>query len=418
MGRRRSGEMPRVAVVKPHNHVRVRIGGRAYWLGKSINGTVTKEQQREASKLWQQYLHGGIPDNQPLIETSADSQELNSKKLTVGQMMQQYLSYAEIYYRKPDGRTTSCVAEILTASRSLALWSDTPAAKFGSKALKAVRAAEINRGRPRVTVNRIAKTIRSAFKWAASEELVSASVWHALQTVAAIQKGRTKAPELPPITEVAEWVVKETIPFLSPVVAAMVMLQRWTGARPGEIVIIRPCDIDQQDKVWLYHPSHFKTDWQVNAERVIAIGPEGQQILKSFLNRPAESYCFSPRESEVWRSKVRRENRASSLTPSQAARRPKSDGKRRPRERYDTCSYRRAIERGVHAANKRRQKDGLELLPNWSPNQLRHLRAGEIEQTLGIEMAAAVLGHSKVETTAIYARRKQQLAIKAARMTG
>tara|TARA_Y100000385_G_scaffold271833_1_gene312132 strand:- start:369 stop:1154 length:786 start_codon:yes stop_codon:yes gene_type:complete len=261
MGRRRSGEMPRVAVVKPHDHVRVRIGGRAYWLGKAANGRVTKDQQREASKLWQQYLDGGIPDSQPLIETSADSQELNSKELTVGQMMQQYLAYAEIYYKKPDGRTTSCVAEILTASRSLAHWSDTPASEFGPKALKAVRVAEINRGRPRVTVNRIAKTIRSAFKWAASEELVSASVWHALQTVAAIQKGRTKAPELPPVTEVAEWVVKETIPFLSPVVAAMVMLQRWTGARPGEIVIIRPCDIEQQDKVWIYHPSRFKTDW-------------------------------------------------------------------------------------------------------------------------------------------------------------
>ena len=418
MGRRRSGEMPRVAVVKPHDHVRVRIGGRAYWLGKSANGRVTKDQQREASKLWQQYLDGGIPDSQPLIEPSADSQELTSKELTVGQMMQQYLAFAEIYYKKPDGRTTSCVAEILTASRSLVLWSDTTAEEFGPKALKAVRVAEINRGRPRVTVNRIAKTIRSAFKWAASEELVSASVWHALQTVAAIQKGRTKAPELPPVTEVAEWVVKETIPFLSPVVAAMVMLQRWTGARPGEIVIIRPCDIGQQDKVWVYHPSHFKTDWQVNAERVIAIGPEGQQILKPFLNRPSESFCFSPQESEVWRSKVRRTNRNSPLTPSQAARCPKPGGKRRPRKRYDTCSYRRAIERGVYAANKARQKKGLKPLSQWSPNQLRHLRAGEIEQTLGIEMAAAVLGHSKVETTAIYARRKRQLARVAALESG
>ena len=418
MGRRRSGEMPRVAVVKPHDHVRVRIGGRAYWLGKAASGRVTKEQQREASRLWQQYLDGGISNSQPPLEPSADSQDLHNKKLTVGQMMQQYLAYAEIYYKKPDGRTTSCVAEILTASRSLALWSDTLASDFGPKVLKAVRVAEINRGRPRVTVNRIAKTIRSAFKWAASEELVSASVWHALQTVAAIQKGRTKAPELPPVTEVAEWVVKETIPFLSPVVAAMVMLQRWTGARPGEIVIIRPCDIDQQDKVWIYHPSRFKTDWQANAERVIAIGPEGQQILQSFLNRPSESYCFSPRESEVWRSKVRRTNRNSPLTPSQDARRPKPDGKRGPRERYDTCSYRRAIERGVYAANKARQTKGLEPLPQWSPNQLRHLRAGEIEQTLGIEMAAAVLGHSKVETTAIYARRKRQLARVAALESG
>jgi site-specific recombinase XerC len=54
----------------------------------------------------------------------------------------------------------------------------------------------------------------------------------------------------------------------------------------------------------------------------------------------------------------------------------------------------------------------------WSPNQLRHLRAGELEEALGIEASSAVLGHSKVETTAIYARRKRQLACEAARMMG
>ena len=273
--------------------------------------------------------------------------------------------------RKPDGRTTSCVAEILTASRSLALWSDTLASDFGPKTLKALRAAEIDRGRPRVTVNRIAKTIRSAFKWAASEELVSASVWHALQTVAAIQKGRTKAPELPPVTEVAEWVVKETIPFLSPVVAAMVMLQRWTGARPGEIVIIRPCDIDQQDKVWLYHPSRFKTDWQANAERVIAIGPEGQQILKPFLNRPSESFCFSPQESEVWRSKVRRSNRNSSTYALTGCTASKSLMGNAVHE-SDTIHVRTAERLSVAFMQpiNWRQKKALKPLSQWSPNQL------------------------------------------------
>jgi integrase len=192
------------------------------------------------------------------------------------------------------------------------------------------------------------------------------------------------------------------------------MLQRWTGARPGEIVIIRPCDIDQQDKVWLYHPSHFKTDWQANSERVIAIGPEGRQILRSFLNRPSGSFCFSPQESEVWRSKVRRFNRASPLTPSQGARRPKADGKRRPRERYDTCSYRRAIERGVNAANKRRQKDGLELLPNWSPNGTPPRCNGQGESTASgfqrshAEMAILIMPSQLQFSSRLYGRVREQ----------
>jgi len=41
MGRRRTGEMPRVVVVKPHGHAGVRIGGKAYWLGKCPDGKPT-----------------------------------------------------------------------------------------------------------------------------------------------------------------------------------------------------------------------------------------------------------------------------------------------------------------------------------------------------------------------------------------
>jgi len=49
---------------------------------------------------------------------------------------------------------------------------------------------------------------------------------------------------------------------------------------------------------------------------------------------------------------------------------------------------------------------------------LRHLRAGEVEQALGIEAANAVLGHTNIRTTEIYARRKLQLAVEAQRQIG
>jgi hypothetical protein len=100
------------------------------------------------------------------------------------------------------------------------------------------------------------------------------------------------------------------------------------------------------------------------------------------------------------------------------ARKPKPNGDRRPGDHYDSCSYRRAIQRGIEMANRNRHTAGLTPLPGWAPNQLRHLRAGELEESLGIEASAAVLGHSKVETTAIYARRKRQLACEAARRMG
>ena len=137
-------------------------------------------------------------------------------------------------------------------------WNHLCAESFGPKTLKSLQNREIERGRPRVTVNRITKTIRQIFKWAASEEIVSATVWHALCTVACIRKGRTIAHEIKPIEEVPDWVVTATMPFVSPVVAAMIGLQRWTGMRPGEVVIIRQCDIDRSNEIWIYQPLHSR----------------------------------------------------------------------------------------------------------------------------------------------------------------
>lgn len=94
-------------------------------------------------------------------------------------------------------------------------------------------------------------------------------------------------------------------------------------------------------------------------------------------------------------------------------------GQRRPGERYTTASYRRAIARAVATANDARDAKGVaERLPNWSPNQLRHLRAGEVEERFGIEAANAVLGHTNIRTTEIYARRKLQIATEVTRQIG
>ncbi len=50
-----------------------------------------------------------------------------------------------------------------------------------------------------------------------------------------------------------------------------------------------------------------------------------------------------------------------------------------------------------------------------SPNQLRHAAAVDIQSTLGIEAVAAMLGHSKIDTSKIYAKHNLALAIEAAR---
>ena len=51
----------------------------------------------------------------------------------------------------------------------------------------------------------------------------------------------------------------------------MVRLQLLSGARPGEMVILRPCDIDMSGKVWLYRPELHKNSWRGH-ERTILFG--------------------------------------------------------------------------------------------------------------------------------------------------
>ncbi len=42
-------------------------------------------------------------------------------------------------------------------------------------------------------------------------------------------------------------------------------------------------------------------------------------------------------------------------------------------------------------------------IPHWSPNQLRHNAATRLRKEFGIDVARAVLSHSSLSTTEIYA---------------
>jgi integrase len=431
MGRRKSGEAPRVTVVKVGNtyNARVRIGGRAHWLGRCPDAKVTAEQAAKAARLWHEHLSGvfhqaeppSMPPPASTPATATPEPAPVADGITVAAVAIKYLDHCETYYRTPEGRTTSSVDGVGMALRALFPFSDTPAAAFGPRAMKTMRDALVREGRPRVTCNRVVKTVRRMFKWAASEELVPAEVWHALEAVSPLQKGRTEAAELPPVEEVPEEVVRETLAHLPKVVADMVWFQRWTGTRPGEVCSLRPCDIDRSGDVWIYTPKSHKLSWREDAEpRRITVGAEGQKVILPYLLRAGTAHCFSPRDSEHDRNSERRRARVSPMTPSQLARR-KGGGRRQrpPGDRYTTASYRRAITRAVEAANKKRERNGIaERLPNWAPNQLRHLRAGEVKERFGIEAASAVLGHANIRTTEIYADRKLKIAADVARQIG
>jgi integrase len=199
-------------------------------------------------------------------------------------------------------------------------------------------------------------------------------------------------------------VVEATLPFAPAPVAAMARLQLLSACRPGEVMRMRAVDLNTSGPVWEYRPAHHKNKHR-GLDRVIFLNPKAQDVIRPYLKTDLHAYLFSPREYVESLHARRAEQRKTKRTPSERNRKRKAKPKRKPAERYNRRSYRVAIVRAVDKANEERAKQGLPPLPHWSPLQLRHTAATVIRSKYGVEAARVVLGHTRVETSQIYAER-------------
>ncbi len=362
--------------------------------------------------------------------------------ITVTGVAALFLRWARGYYVKHGKRTAEPENIALAVRPAKKLYGRTPAAEFGPRALKAVRQKMIDRGWTRKYINRHVDRIKRMFKWAVAEELVPPGLYEGLRAVVGLRYGRCKAPDNPPVLPVPEEVVEPVKRHVSRQVAAMIDLQLLTGARPGEIVQMRPCDIDMSGRVWTYRPAEHKTEHHGH-ERVIYLGPKARQVVGPFLLRPADAHCFSPAEAEHER---RRLLHAARTAPIGSGNVPgtnrKAAPRRKPGTRYTTGSCRRAIDRGIAAAfpppeelaqrpdETRAQyearltaKDKAAVKAwrrkhHWHPHQLRHNYATYVRREFGLEAAQILLGHSKADVTQVYAERDMGRAAEVAAKIG
>ena len=362
--------------------------------------------------------------------------------ITVVEVINAYRKFAERYYRKNGGvtREYGCIKEALKIVREL--YGRTNANEFGPLALKAVRQRMIDNGWSRGYINKSIGRVRRCFKWAVENELVRPDMYHGLMAVSGLRKGRSEAREPDPVQPVDDATVQATLPHLTPVVADMIRLQRITGCRPQDVCNLRPCDVDMSGDVWLYRPGTHKTEHH-DRERIISIGPKGQDILRPYLLREKESHCFSPVESEKKRRSAQHVNRK---TPLSYGNRPGTNRKRKPKrtagEQYTTESYRRAIHRACDLAfpapeplcrrddesvrkwqerltdKQRAELDQWQSDHRWSPNRLRHSAGTEIRKRYGLEAAQVVLGHAQADVTQVYAERDLAKAVQIMREVG
>ncbi|CAD7694866.1 unnamed protein product [Ostreobium quekettii] len=340
---------------------------------------------------------------------------------TLAEVMVAYYRHARTYYCK-DGVPSSELAAIKCALRFVDdLYREQPADEFGPLALKAVRGRMVESGQARSTVNQNVGRVVRMFVWAASEQLIPAEVANALKSVPGLRRGRTEAREPEPVQPVDDAVIEQTLPHLPAIVADMVRLQRLTGMRPGEVCSIRPADIDRTQDVWIYRPASHKTEHR-GRDRCVYIDARGQEVLRPYLLRTDDAYCFSPSESEKRR---RDEQHAGRSTPLSCGNRPGASRRRSPAreagDRYTTSSYARAVRRACEKAfpTVSVHCPGGEKAPQrWSPNQVRHTAATEIRREFGLEAAQVSLGHAAADVTQVYAERDASKAIEVARRIG
>ncbi len=337
----------------------------------------------------------------------------DTQDLSIYEGIARYGQFVDSYYRNPDGSPAMSGEKIKHVLGYLTeLFGPTPLAEFGPPELKAIRNVLIEKGIVRKQINKYAGVIRQFFRWCVEEGLVGSSVLESLRAVRPLAIGRSGAVEGTPRQPADPKAVEAALPFMSPAVRTVVQILRHTGARPTEILSLRPCDLDRSGEIWKYIPETHKTSWKGKA-RTIYFGPEAKAALIPWLlGVGPEEWIFSPKRSEEMRSRERSEQRKTPKYPSHMARNERKRKAKRslpPTDRYGH----EELARGVARACKRA---GVKA---FSPYCLRHLKAVELRGKYGLEVVRAVLGQSSMAIAEHYSKAADEvLATKAASEAG
>jgi len=385
--------VPKYALHKHTGQARVRISGKDHWLGKH-GSPESYEKYASVIHEWQQAPKTVIPSD-----------------LTVGQFVMLYMEHCKKHYRK-GGELTSEVSVVKIPLRHLnKLARRIQARDVTPRMLKAVREAMMKAGYVRVSINRHIGRIRRMFKWGVAEELIPLNTYLGLGTLTGLQAGRTNAREAAPVLPVPEDWINAIEPFVSRPIWGMIQMQRATGMRPGEVRIMRGCDLNTTGEIWEYTPSSHKTEHH-NKRRVVAIGPAGQQILKEFLRTNLQEYLFCPQDVRKGRARklYSAYSYAKGITRGCELAFGMPDKLRRVDHYLDSLEHFTEDQRSI--LRKTLLKDAAKWRAKhcWSPNRLRHNFATRARREFGIEAARVTLGHSSAVTSEIYAERDLEAA--------
>lgn len=348
-------------------------------------------------------------ERKPLVATRIIASPVEALgSMSVASLVDAFKRHVNATYIDTDGNPQKSATAYIERCTGFAsdLFGSTPAAEFSPSMAKECRARMVKAGWTRKGCNRGLRMIRMMFKWAVESELVPASTLDALKAIAPLKAGRTTAPESDPVKPVADAWVNAVKPHVSAPVWALILLQRLTGARAGELVTLRPTDINTSGNVWTYRPIRHKTKHHGH-DRIIYFGPKAQDVLQPLLQSRTkiDAYLFDPREGYAQRKAAH----ATKGKPRRAnQKRNAKSSEREIGEHYTTASYRRAIAYGCKRAG----------IDTWNPHQLRHAAATSWRAAYGPDAALTLLGDKSSNMVEVYAARDHQTAIRIASEVG
>jgi integrase len=377
---------PSCRLHKPTGQAVVTLNGKDHYLGR--HGT--PESKGQYDRLISEWLVCGrqLPpqqsfrtrqvvsiDQEATRQPHSPTQESGPpSEKTVNEVLLAFYRYAQTYYRTKAGNLSPEVDNIRDALRPVRkLYGRTQVREFGALALRAVRNEMISSGLAYTTINNRVHRIRRCFRWAASHELISASIVESLRSVEPLQKGRSAARDPKGIEPVPIEQVEATLPFLSRSVAAMVRIQLLTGCRVSEVLAIRGCVLIRGEPTWEYRPPSHKNAWR-GKRRVIPLGPKVQAILQEFLKSDLTAYLFDLRESVRTHHALRSQSRKSRPTPSELNRRCRGKPGQNRSDHYDRRTYRRRLsgpakkqvsQNGARSSYATQERSWLRLVTVW-----------------------------------------------------
>jgi len=344
-------------------------------------------------------------------EWTVESQQGDPNAITVTRLCEAYRKYAEQIYRK-NGKPTSTIIEVNATMDALIsnLGNEPTEGVTAPMIVKFINDLVVTRKKHPFkklnttpltvsTINGRLRIIKRCFAWGRQQDMVSREAAIDVTLVSPLRANRSQATATEPVTPVPVDILNKTIEASPKTIADMIRVQVLTGMRPGELCMMRPADIDVSDKVWIYKPQTHKTEHH-GRQRFIPIGPQAQRIIKPYIaKRKPMDTVFTPEDAH--RERLERAGKPKYMAFQM------SRSTFKPGRAFDNGTYRNAIQRECDRVwdwDGKKRENG-DYSHRWHPHQLRHNAATAIRETLGIEAASDVLGHSTLNMTATYAEK-------------